>query len=309
MPKRSNQFQNLIYQLHKQFSDNATITESKLLKDPQTGSYVEIDIFIEAEMSGIPFTVGIECTSRSRPADLVWYRGLIQKHKELGISKTVLVSESGFTDDVITKAKLVGVETLSINEAIDRHWSSWIGKIKSMVNIGFRPVDFALSIDPHSMITPEFLHISHESMISVNGTALNVKDYITGLAASSGATRKILKNYKRIPTNCRSIEVSLQDPNDTHVYLLNGTTASFSKVDVTLEFEFDDSEINLNSASYNKKDIAYTTIKSPSGPKNSEALLTFVKKANNDVESRLTYVDENKKEVDLKMNILAKYGD
>ena len=37
MPKRSNKFQKLIYAIHKQLSDNATVYESKFLVDRGTG--------------------------------------------------------------------------------------------------------------------------------------------------------------------------------------------------------------------------------------------------------------------------------
>ena len=48
MPKRTNFFQKLIYQLHKQLAGNAVVTESKMFIDKETGSQVEVDIVIES---------------------------------------------------------------------------------------------------------------------------------------------------------------------------------------------------------------------------------------------------------------------
>lgn len=128
MPKRTNFFQKLIYQLHKQLAGNAVVTESKMLIDKETGSQVEVDIVIESNVGLVPITIGIECTSKSRPATLEWYRQLVQKHADLPISKTVLVSESGFTKDVYKKAKISNVELLTLEEAMDTRWLNIVSK-------------------------------------------------------------------------------------------------------------------------------------------------------------------------------------
>ncbi|EPD5575229.1 hypothetical protein ACSBYH_004566, partial [Vibrio parahaemolyticus] len=64
MPKRTNFFQKLIYQLHKQLAGNAVVTESKMFIDKETGSQVEVDIVIESDVGLVPITIGIECTSK-----------------------------------------------------------------------------------------------------------------------------------------------------------------------------------------------------------------------------------------------------
>lgn len=81
MPKRTNFFQKLITQIYKQLSGSAIVTESKMLVDKDTGSLVEVDIVIESHVGLVPIIIGIECTSKSRPADLVWYRQLVKNMK------------------------------------------------------------------------------------------------------------------------------------------------------------------------------------------------------------------------------------
>jgi len=68
MPKRSNEFQRLIYLIQKQVSPNASVNESKLLLDDRSRAKTEVDIVIESEIAGISIVVGVECTASQRPA-------------------------------------------------------------------------------------------------------------------------------------------------------------------------------------------------------------------------------------------------
>jgi len=43
MPKRSNEFQKLVYLLHEHFAGEARVIESQLLIDRQTDGKVEVD--------------------------------------------------------------------------------------------------------------------------------------------------------------------------------------------------------------------------------------------------------------------------
>jgi hypothetical protein len=52
MPKRTNDFQRLIYLVRVNLADGATVTESKMLKDRITGTMREVDICIEGSVGG-----------------------------------------------------------------------------------------------------------------------------------------------------------------------------------------------------------------------------------------------------------------
>ncbi len=97
MPKRSNDFQKLMHLLHRHFSSNAAVTESKMIRDRLTGREVEVDIVIETTVSDYPISVAIECISESRPATVEWIHEMKGKHDSLPLDKLVLVSQSGFT--------------------------------------------------------------------------------------------------------------------------------------------------------------------------------------------------------------------
>jgi hypothetical protein len=59
MPRRTNQFQQLIHAIHLQLSKDVKVTESKFLRNRVTGEEREVDIVIEAETSLYPILNGL----------------------------------------------------------------------------------------------------------------------------------------------------------------------------------------------------------------------------------------------------------
>ena len=72
MPKRSNDFQKLIYLIHHQLVNEAIVTESKFLHDRAANIKREVDIVIETFVSDYPLTISIECQGRGRVANVEW---------------------------------------------------------------------------------------------------------------------------------------------------------------------------------------------------------------------------------------------
>jgi len=72
MPKRSNEFQQLVYLIQQQTADEATVTESKELVDRQTKAKVEVDIVIEAIANEFPIIISLEVRNRKRSATVEW---------------------------------------------------------------------------------------------------------------------------------------------------------------------------------------------------------------------------------------------
>ncbi len=124
MPKRSNEFQKLVYLVKKQMAGSATVTESKLLVDRLTGTEREVDVCIEGPMGGHDLVIGIECRDHTRRADVTWVESMKAKHERLPTNALVLASRSGFTGEALRIAKLSGIETLSLQgmdeDTVDR---------------------------------------------------------------------------------------------------------------------------------------------------------------------------------------------
>jgi hypothetical protein len=98
VPKRTNKEQQIIEILKAILAaDGVTVTPSKLLHDRQIGIDREVDVVAEAQVDGHTFTQSFEVVARSRPLDISWVEGMLQKHAHLPTDRLYLVSWSGFT--------------------------------------------------------------------------------------------------------------------------------------------------------------------------------------------------------------------
>jgi hypothetical protein len=128
MPKRSNNFQKLIYLIHHQLANEAIVTESKFLHDRAANIDREVDIVIETFVGDYPLTISIECQGRGRVANVEWVEQMKSKHESLPTDKLILVSQSGFTEAARTKAKSCGIETMTMGQATRADWNLLVGK-------------------------------------------------------------------------------------------------------------------------------------------------------------------------------------
>lgn len=142
MPKRTNDFQKLVLAINNHFaSESAKVTESAMLFDPESEQYREIDILIEDEIGGYYLKVGVECTAIGRPLTVGKLAELVDKHKNVGINKTVIVSRSGFAGSTEKKAEKLGVELIAYEAAMEKDWPL---EFKVMSNI--KPVHISCEL-------------------------------------------------------------------------------------------------------------------------------------------------------------------
>lgn len=132
MPKRSNEFQKLIFLFKQQVSENSVVTESKMLSDRDTGTKREVDICIESSISNHKILISIECTDSHRPANITWVEQQKSKHERLPTNMLVLISKSGFTPEALKIAKKYGIETLNLIEVNEESVNQILGKINSL---------------------------------------------------------------------------------------------------------------------------------------------------------------------------------
>lgn len=127
MPKRTNDFQRLIYLIHHQLMGEATVTESKFLYDSAADTNREVDIVIELQAGEYPVIIGVECQGRGRVASVEWVEQMAMKHETLPTNKLILVSQSGFTTAARNKARACGIEAMTLNKAIRANWKGLVG--------------------------------------------------------------------------------------------------------------------------------------------------------------------------------------
>jgi hypothetical protein len=132
MPKRTNEFQKLVFLVKKHAANSATVTESKLLRDNMTGAEREVDICIESVIAGHRVTVCVECRDRGRKADVQWIEEMKAKHERLPTNVLVLVSKSGFTREAILVAKNYGIETVTLSSIDGNAAEQLIGSAGSL---------------------------------------------------------------------------------------------------------------------------------------------------------------------------------
>jgi len=202
MPKRSNEFQQLIHYIYTQLTPSGTtVTESFELKERNSNATREIDILIEQDIANIKMRIAVECRDRSRKSDIEWIDGLIGKYKDLDIHKVVAVSRSGFSKDAIDKAAKHGIETKTIRECLDIDWP------QEFIKYEMRTLGFKLEVINNQIeIEPEFEEkIEYEtSVTNETGELFSTlhaiyKEYFYNLVIPE-YHRRILEDYEAIKT-------------------------------------------------------------------------------------------------------------
>jgi len=138
MPKRSNDFQKLIYLIENVLNDgNAKVIQSAEVVDNDTGNIREVDILIESIIGTHNVKIGIECVSKSRSADVKWIEEMSRKHESLGTNKLILVSKSGFTKSAKIKASKQNIEIYTLEDAEKIDWKAKVHKIPRITLCNF----------------------------------------------------------------------------------------------------------------------------------------------------------------------------
>jgi hypothetical protein len=124
MPARSNIFQRLVFELHRDLGPDWNVSESRLLTDTVTGDPREVDVVAEAVVGGYPLLLCIEVRDQGRPANVNWLEGMAQKHKHLPTSKLVLWSSSGYSASALKKAKALNIIAIAPDSAQKVPWAA-----------------------------------------------------------------------------------------------------------------------------------------------------------------------------------------
>jgi hypothetical protein len=166
------------------------VFESKLLRDAQTGEDREVDIVIETKAGIHPLRIGIEVIDHKRPASSPWIESIAQKHEDLPIDKSIVVSRSGFYQPALLKAKARKIDTLTIDQAMA---SDWKAKIDSMPFINIE--SFLL---PY-LTNATLLFDSEDALNEFRGVDLADLPHYRGSGELRGTVLSILEQFLRRP--------------------------------------------------------------------------------------------------------------
>ena len=132
MPKRTNEFQQLIFLIRSALADGATVAESKTLRHRLTRKLREVDICINGNVGGYPVIISIECQKRGRLADVAWVEAILKKHEHLPTNQLILVSHSGFSSQALALATAEGAVVLTFEEIERTDFQALLGETSSL---------------------------------------------------------------------------------------------------------------------------------------------------------------------------------
>ena len=259
MPIRSNAFQRLVRAIQGHLSRSGTVTESRILQDRDTGADVEVDIVIEEVVGSHCILVGIECTSTKRKATVEWYREMRAKHADLPISKTVLVSESGFTGQVHRKALKDNVTLLTIGEAHSFEWKSLFSKLRggtiADVRFALREISVKFS-DP--IVDKSSLQIGPDDVVKLQGTEMPLRRLVLEAARGAGLTRRIMSNLGEVMKRTDHFNFTFRVPEDTHI-VHEGRSFTLTEVAATMSIHPRYESVEWRPVDFNGQAVATGT--------------------------------------------------
>jgi hypothetical protein len=152
MPKRSNQFQQLITYVTGQLAPlGASVRESVELEEQGVPRPIkrEVDVLIELDAGLSPVRVGIECRDRGRLDDIQWVDGLIGKYANLPVNQVIAVSSSGFSETARAKAELNNIRLMSLEEASETDWPAQFHRLGMLqVSQTYSVQSVSVELDP-----------------------------------------------------------------------------------------------------------------------------------------------------------------
>jgi len=132
MPKRSNDFQRLVYLVRLNLAEGAEVAESTMMRDRLTKRFREVDVVIKGRVGSQPVVVCIECRDQKRVADVGWVDAMKAKHERLNTHALLLASSKGFTKEAEDVARKYGIELFTLEKQEGADLAQLIGPTGSL---------------------------------------------------------------------------------------------------------------------------------------------------------------------------------
>lgn len=197
MPKRTNEFQKLVFLVKTHAATGAVVAESKLLRDNVTGAEREVDVCVESHVAGHDVVISIECNARGRKAHVGWVEEMKAKHERLPTNVLVLVSRSGFSKEAARVAKTYAMQTLSLNSVNAGVARQLFGNASSLWTKTFtlNPTKVVFAVPPVADLAGESVVVTPENLVysSSGSPAGTVKDVVERLLRADFVIREFGK--------------------------------------------------------------------------------------------------------------------
>lgn len=125
MPKRSNDFQNLMARIQEAISGpNSKVEESAMVYNRFSEKEEEIDILLTFDGHGHDkVRFGIQCRDHSRPSSPDWIKSLKTQRDGCGLDRMIAVHSKGFTEAAYREADAHSIDAWTVSQASDVKWS------------------------------------------------------------------------------------------------------------------------------------------------------------------------------------------
>jgi hypothetical protein len=154
--QKGKDFEKLIAWIQKSVHNKAEIETNKRIRDVDTGNYRQIDITIKLSDGPTEFLGIVEVRDRTSKVGVRYVEEVASKRKSVKADAVFLISKSGFTKPAIMKAENLGIRLLTLEEAKDGNWSSWLAcRTFSVVYRKYdKPVVYFFDADTGNSIKP-----------------------------------------------------------------------------------------------------------------------------------------------------------
>jgi hypothetical protein len=204
MPKRTNEFQQLVFLLQAQLGSGAKVTESKLLTDKTTGHEREVDIVVEDERHGTKVILGIECRGTKAKVHLPDVDQLIETHRNL-THKLIIVSKAGFTKRALKKAEMSLVETIQLADATDVDWRAYFENFRKLflATLDCKLVSWSVDYAALGADNPPLSLNPDTEVITSTGTRFKSEYAVQSLLDDHRAGKVLMDQWYSIPLEKR----------------------------------------------------------------------------------------------------------
>ncbi len=168
MPRRTNEFQQVVLRIYGALSGTAsTVEESVLLKEKNSEAEREVDVLVTSSVAGHLMRVAVECRDHGRDQDITWVDSLVGKYANLDVQKVVAISHTDFSATAKQKAAQHNIELLTLKEEREADWASKVGPMAFQF-FGFRnrPMLVGLILDAVEQLKIEY---TFEGQVTTEG--------------------------------------------------------------------------------------------------------------------------------------------
>ncbi|PPT30109.1 restriction endonuclease [Xanthomonas arboricola] len=258
MPARTNDFQKLVKVINRRLAGTGvTITESAMLYDPISETNREIDILIEANVVHQPIKIGIECTAVAHALDVRAIESFKEKHRNVGINKTIVVSRRGFTSTAKIYAEKNHIKLLTFGDAKSENWPKTFNRLKGLSIYGRRYFLREIFLEFRTGTKePDFI-VDHNLYVLQAGEKVPLIQFAGKAFQNSGITKHAFNELKANEVNPDPfIQVGFLLDEKFEFFDSTGRLARPHGLTVVMGYKSKYHDLGIQSISYDGRDIA-----------------------------------------------------